>query len=276
VARPASTLVLVRDRPVPGPDAAAAELEVLLVRRNDRADFVGGAHVFPGGGVDGLDGSSEAVALSHGRTDEDASALLGLPGGGLAYWVAALRECFEEAGILLAFRRSAVAAGGSGPGTVLSLADPAEERRFHLLRADVNDGRRSFVAMCRDEGLVLALGGVHYFAHWITPESSPRRYDTRFFVAAAPAGQVPMRDEREIVEEIWIRPADALARHRAGEIDLVLPTVRTLQAVGTFDRASTLLDTVARASATTTGATPMISEGHGLRIAFPGDPGSPR
>jgi 8-oxo-dGTP pyrophosphatase MutT (NUDIX family) len=190
----------------------------------------------------------------------------------LAYWIAALRESFEEAGILLAFRRQPEPSGPREAGPILSLADPVDEKRFHFLRGEVNSGRRTFLDMCRDEGLVLALEGVHYFAHWVTPESSPRRYDTRFFVAAAPVGQVPLRDEREIVEEVWIRPSDALDRHRAGEIDLVLPTVRTLQAIGRFDRASTLLSTAFHASASSSGPARMISEGHGLRIPLPGDP----
>ncbi len=122
--RPASTLILVRDGDGDGDgDGAqdAGRLEVLLVQRNVLADFVGGAHVFPGGGVDVEDASEEARDLSAGRSDAEASALLGTPAGGIGYWVAALRECFEEAGILLAYR-SAEPAGGPGQGPVPALA----------------------------------------------------------------------------------------------------------------------------------------------------------
>jgi len=283
--RPASTLILVRDGDGDGDgDGAqdAGRLEVLLVQRNVLADFVGGAHVFPGGGVDVEDASEEARDLSAGRSDAEASALLGTPPGGIGYWVAALRECFEEAGILLAYRSAEPAGGPGRVRSLLSLDDPDDSGRFHRLRAHVNSGRRSFLDVCRSEGLTLACDLVHYFAHWVTPEMSPRRYDTRFFVAAAPTGQVPLRDEREIVGEIWISPGEALRRRREGEIDLVLPTVRCLQAMSRFPTAGALLAAVALAGAANgptepqdgpPGAPRMVREGQGLRIALPGDPG---
>ena len=204
-----------------------------MVRRNLRSDFVGGAHVFPGGGVDPADGGPEAAARARGRSDAEASAILGVESGGLAYWVAVLRECFEEAGVLLAY--------GPGPGDLLSLDDPGEAQRFARLRQEVNAGRRKFLDVCTEEGLSLAVDRVHYFAHWITPEGAPRRYDTRFFVAAAPPGQVPTHDAGETTDAQWVRPAVALARHRAGEIELIFPTIRNLQAIGRFPTSAELL-----------------------------------
>ncbi|MGH9083778.1 MAG: NUDIX hydrolase, partial [Acidimicrobiales bacterium] len=201
VLRPASTVMVVRDG-----DHPTAPLEVLMVRRNLHSDFVGGAYVFPGGALDPDDGGSGAAARCTGRTDAEASAVLGLPGGGLAYWVAALRECFEEAGLLLARL-------GDGP-ELLSLADEQDAGRFARHRLDVNAGRRSLLDVCGEEDLRLPLDQVHYFSHWITPEGPPRRYDTRFFVAAAPPDQTPAHDAGETIADVWVRPADALDRHR--------------------------------------------------------------
>ncbi len=187
--------MLVRDAPAP---SGGTSLEVLMVRRNLRSDFVGGAYVFPGGAVDPLDGGPEAEAICAGRTDAGASALLGFESGGLAYWVAVVRETFEEAGILLARREG---------GPDLLAGDAEEEARFAAERVAVNSGTRRFLDLCRDEGLRLSVGDIHYFAHWITPRGAPRRYDTRFFVAAAPPGQIAAHDAGETIAEVWISPA---------------------------------------------------------------------
>jgi 8-oxo-dGTP pyrophosphatase MutT (NUDIX family) len=254
--------MLVRD--ASRPDGASA-LEVLMVRRNLRSDFVGGAYVFPGGAVDPLDGGAEAEALCAGRSDAEASALLGQPAGGLAYWVAVVRETFEEAGLLLAERPE-------GPG--LLAGDPEEEARFAAARREVNDGSRRFLDLCRDEGLRLAVGDVHYFAHWITPRGAPRRYDTRFFVAAAPPGQIAAHDAGETIADVWITPEDALARHRSGEIEIIFPTIRNLQVISRFSTSGALLAAAARASSAVPAIEPrVVADGNGMRIVLPGDPG---
>ena len=254
--------MLVRD--APRPDGGSA-LEVLMVRRNLRSDFVGGAYVFPGGAVDPLDGGADAEALCAGRTDAEASALLGQSEGGLAYWVAVVRETFEEAGLLLAER--------SG-GPPLLAGDPDEEARLAAARAGLNDGSRRFLDLCRDEGLRLAVGGVHYFAHWITPRGAPRRYDTRFFVAAAPPGQIAAHSAGETIAEVWITPEDALARHRAGEIEIIFPTIRNLQVISRFSSGGELLAAAARASSSVPAIEPrVVADGNGMRIVLPGDPG---
>jgi 8-oxo-dGTP pyrophosphatase MutT (NUDIX family) len=267
--RPAATVMLVRDAPAPraGPSGGTV-LEVLMVRRNLRSDFVGGAYVFPGGAVDPHDGGAEAEGLCTGRSDAGASALLGVPSGGLAYWVAVVRETFEEAGLLLARREG-------GPG--LLAGDPAEEARFAAARAEVNAGRRRFLDLCRDEGLRLTVGDIHYFAHWITPRGAPRRYDTRFFVAAAPPGQIAAHSAGETIAEVWISPDDALARHRAGEIEIIFPTIRSLQAIGRFATSTELLAAAARASSAVPSIEPkVVPDGNGVRIVLPGDPGYER
>src|SRR5207244_1992042 len=127
------------------------------------------------------------------------------------YWVAAIRESFEEAGVLLAYRLD---------GEVVRLDDPVVEARFREHRHAVDTGGRRLVDVCAAENLRLAVDGMHYFSHWITPEGAPRRYDTRFFVARAPAGQVPLHDDRETIANTWIGPEEALERHRRGDFEL--------------------------------------------------------
>ncbi len=156
-----------------------------MLRRNLASEFVAGAYVFPGGSVDPEDRGPEALALCDGRDDAEASALLGVDSGGLAFWFAVLRECFEEAGVLVARRR----ATGGGPARMLEDLESADAARLAAYRRDLNAGRIGMVEICRREDLVLAADTVHYVSHWITPEVSPRRFDTRFFVTAAPHGQ---------------------------------------------------------------------------------------
>ena len=175
-----------------------------------------------------------------------------------------MRETFEEAGLLLARR-------DGGPD--LLAGDPAEEARFAAARAAVNDGTRRFLDLCREEGLLLAVGDIHYFAHWITPRGAPRRYDTRFFVAAAPPGQIAAHDAGETIAEVWISPHDALARHRAGEIEIIFPTIRNLQAIGRFATSAELLAAAERASSAVPAIEPrVVPDGNGMRIVLPGDP----
>ncbi len=251
--------MLVRDAPGSG------ELEVLMVRRNLNSDFVGGAYVFPGGAVDPADGGAEAEAACAGRSDAEASALLGVPSGGLAYWVAVVRETFEEAGLLVAEREG-------GPG--LLAGDHAEEARFIAERAAVNAGTRRFLDLCRDEDLRLSVGDIHYFAHWITPRGAPRRFDTRFFVAPAPPGQIAAHDAGETIADIWITPQEALAQHREGTIEIIFPTIRNLQAIGRFATSSELLHAAARASDAVPTIEPrVVADGNGMRIVLPGDEG---
>ncbi len=267
VIRPAATVMLVRD--AANPESGGSALEVLMVRRNLQSDFVGGAYVFPGGAVDPLDGGPEAEALSQGRADVEASILLGIESGGLAYWVAALRETFEEAGLLLATRPA---------GPPLLAGDEEEEARFVAERALVNKGRRRFLDLCRDEKLQLLVGDVHYFAHWITPRGAPRRYDTRFFVAAAPLGQQAAHDAGETIADTWISPRRALEGHRKGVFELIFPTIRNLQAISRFATSAELLEAAEKASRSVPTIEPRViadgdGVGNGVRIVLPGDEG---
>jgi 8-oxo-dGTP pyrophosphatase MutT (NUDIX family) len=265
--RDAATVMLVRDGVAPGPDGSV--LEVFMLRRNLDSDFVGGAYVFPGGAVDPDDRLAHLEDVCRGRTDAEASALLGIPDdpmddGGLAFWVAAVRECFEEAGVLLAYDAS---------GDIVRLDDPAVAARFAEHRRAVDHGERRLVDVCREEGLQLAVDTIHYFSHWITPVGPPRRYDTRFFVAAAPVAQEALHDDRETIANCWTRPADALERHRRREFDMILPTIRNLEAIGRFATAGDLLRAAGEMESVPTILPRIVQEDGGVRILLPGDAG---
>lgn len=223
--RPAATVMTLRDRP--------DGFEILMLRRNLKSDFVGGAYVFPGGGVDANDADPAAQALAVGMTDEEASRRLSLESGGLAFYVACLRELFEEAGLLVACDEQ---------GEPVRVEDPALIARMAQYRRAVNDGALGFVDMMQGEGLFLDLRGLAYVAHWVTPVGPPRRYDTRFFVALAPTGQIAAHDAGETVADQWVRPVDALAQYERGELEMILPTIRNLQAIANFSTAKEVLE----------------------------------
>jgi 8-oxo-dGTP pyrophosphatase MutT (NUDIX family) len=250
--REAATVMLLRDDP---------DLHVFMLRRNLHADFVGGAFVFPGGAVDPGDRSPELLRRSQGRTEAEADGLLGVAEGGLGVWVAAIREAFEEAGVVLA--RSA------STGEPVELTDPPIADRLAVARGAVAHGAQPFLDVVRDHDLVLDTGALHLFSRWITPPGNSRRYDTWFFVAAAPEGHAYVHDDGETVASEWVRPADALERGRTGDIELIFPTMRSLTVLARFDTAVALLDTLARLGPTP--VTAMIRDFNGARVPLPGD-----
>ena len=258
VPRDAATVMLVRD--------GDAGVEVFMLRRHQGNAFLGGAYVFPGGAVDDHDRSPEIEAVCAGRTDADASRLLGLdpPVGGLAFWVAAVREAFEEAGVMLAY---------GADGRICDWSDDATAARFADHRKAIDAGERRLVDVCEEEGLRLAVDAMHYFSHWITPVGPPRRYDTRFFVAKAPEGHTYLHDERETIANEWVRPADAIEREARGEVDIIFPTLRTLETIGRFDTTDDLLAAAARISDVPALLPRVVQDGDGMRILLPGDEG---
>lgn len=196
-------------------NAEAGGVEVFVLRRTARAAFAADMYVFPGGRVDVIDGAQDIEPYCDGLDDAAASKALGVGRGGLAYWVAAVRECFEEAGVLLARTRD-----GAPP----PVGD--DDRRA------VHDGELSMDELCRRHDLVLDLSAIRYVAHWVTPVGeSPRRFDTRFFLATAPDGQEGAHDDAELVHSMWVRPHDAIARAEAGELLMMPPTIATLRLV---------------------------------------------
>jgi 8-oxo-dGTP pyrophosphatase MutT (NUDIX family) len=255
----ASTVMLLRDR---GP-VGSSVLEVCLMQRNLDSDFVGGAYVFPGGAVDPDDADPAAFAACAGLTDAEASRRLGLDSGGLAFWVAVIREAFEEAGVLMANQLS---------GLPLDLADPQVADRFATHRSAVDGSHMSIAQVAAAEDLRLDVGSIHYFSRWITPLGSHRRYDTRFFVAASPVGQEVVADDRELIGTRWMTPAEALAAHDSGDIVLIFPTVRTLVALDRFRCAADVLDHARRISQIQPILPTIADQSDGVRIVLPGDP----
>lgn len=252
--RDAATVLLLRD--------GHEGLEVFMLKRNLNSDFVGGAYVFPGGAVDLADGEVDLEPVCEGRTDVEASRRLGIDRGGLAYWVAAIRESFEEAGLLLAYDRH---------GDVVDLDDAASVARWTDHRAEVDSGRRRLIEVCAAEGLRLAVDGMHYFGHWITPIGAPRRYDTRFFLAAAPQRQTPLHDDHEVIDNVWVRPADGLVRAESGELMMLPPTISSLRAMARFDTVADALGAATEIVTVPRILPKVIAVDGGVRIVLPGE-----
>jgi len=205
--RPAATIVLLRD--------TAAGPEVLLVRRHHGSAFVPGAYVFPGGRVDGSDADPGLAARVR--------PLPGPAGPELRFWIAAVRELFEETGVLLARDAAGRPAPESG-------RDPELARWREELLADA----ATLADLLAAGTWTIDLTDSVVCAHWITPTVEPRRYDTRFFLARLPARREIATDPREMTDAVWLAPRTALERCRAGRLPMVFPTIRTLEAIAPF------------------------------------------
>ncbi|PIT83080.1 MBL fold metallo-hydrolase [Limnohabitans sp. 15K] len=205
--RPAATVLLLRD----GPDG----IEVLMTRRSMTASFAPGAYVFPGGGIDAADTQAHTMAKRR-TTQSDLH---------LTQAIAAIRESFEELGILLARHADGRWADQSDIAAI--------------------DRKAPFASQCQARGLTLAADQVFVLAHWITDRDLPRRFDVPFLVARMPEGQTPVADETEQFEPLWVRPADALTRHAEGQFFMVFPTVRTLERLKAFAKVDDVLQACA-------------------------------
>jgi len=245
--RDAATVMLVRDRP---------DLEVLVLQRTPDAVFGPGATVFPGGAVDAADG--QVFDRVTGLDDAAASAQHGVDRGGLAFRVAAVRECFEEAGVFLAHDRT----GASAP--------PRVEWRDAL-----NAGRATFEWILASEDLTLHARDLRLFSHWLTPVGAPRRYNTWFFVAPAPEGHEAVHDDVELVASEWVRPKDLLAAGERGEVDLIFPTVRSLSALACFGKAAELIDVLDAVPHDDRGRPVVVPDATGERVRLPFDTDPP-
>jgi 8-oxo-dGTP pyrophosphatase MutT (NUDIX family) len=225
-AHPAATIVLMRE--------GSHGLEVLLLRRVRSAGFVPGAYVFPGGRVDADDATPALLERLHGVSAEQARERLGLAPDAVpaaeAYLIAALREAFEETGLLVGTR--------DGRPLVLSAAD---DDVFAHARARLLADEDIFADLLDELDVRLDGAAVEYVAHWITPLVEPRRYDTRFFAAAlAGEGRVALH-AAEMTDALWITPGAALDRFHAGTLPMIFPTLKTLESLTDFDAPETAL-----------------------------------
>ena len=228
--RPASTVILLRENPAPG----SARLEIYLARRKNSLRFLGGFSAFPGGALEDQDYDAENQKRSRGLNPEDAKKLFAGEITGveaLAYFLAAIREVYEETGVLLALTES----GG--------FPRPEIVNDCH---GEIRDGKMLMVEMMKKEKLLYYTPALKYFDHWVTPEFSPIRFSARFFLAINPPGRplVPCPIEFETAE--WINPEKALESFEAGEIRMIPPTLHCLKRLTPFGKINELLDSVSR------------------------------
>lgn len=199
---PAATILLLRDEPA---------FEVLMIARHAAAAFAGGAMVFPGGRVDKADRDPRWRLHAQGLSDEPVRA---------AAEIAAVRECFEETGVLLARRDGAYASGAFA-------ADLSPRRR------DIVKDAAAFFDLIATNGLVVACDAMRLFSHWVAPPGLHRRFDTLFFAARTPPGQAPLEDGDEATEAVWIEPLEAIRARADGRRKIIFPTARNLDLLAT-------------------------------------------
>ncbi|MFC3227143.1 hypothetical protein ACFOGJ_07885 [Marinibaculum pumilum] len=220
-ARPASTILLVRD-------GAAGGLEVFMVKRHHAIDFASGALVFPGGKL--AEGDSDPALATHctdgGATMDDRSR---------GMMVAGIREAFEESGLLLARAKGESA-----------LLDADRAHALAPWRPKLDKGEETMRAFAEAEGLDFALDALVPFAHWVTPTFMPKRFDTAFYIAHAPEGQIGRHDGSESVDSLWITPSEALKGAEEGRFAMVVATRLNVELLG---RAATADEAIARARA---------------------------
>jgi len=217
----AATVILLRDQEPDGFDA-------FLLKRHEKSSFMGGNYVYPGGRVDRNDGSVETRSLSKGMTLEEAIKIFGgvfSPEESFALWIAAIRELFEEAGVLFAYDHK---------GGLLQIRNREEREKFLHYRKLLQEGKINICEIAQKENLRFALDQLHYYAHWITPEAQPHRFDTRFFLTRCPSGQEASPDQKETTAGIWITPRKALEENRKGDVILSPPTLKTLEDLSRF------------------------------------------
>jgi 8-oxo-dGTP pyrophosphatase MutT (NUDIX family) len=216
--RPASTILLLRD-------GGGGEIEVFMMVRHYEIDFNSGALVFPGGSVD--KGDQEIIARPELYSGGE-----GLDANALSFRIAAIRETFEESGILLARPRGSKALVDAKRAAEIEASD----------RAALCDGKTTFLKVLSEHELLLDLGELVPYAHWITPEGMPKRFDTWFFLAAAPPEQIGAHDGKESTDSIWVSPREALAGGESGRFKLPFPTTRNLIRLGKQDNVKAALN----------------------------------
>ena len=209
--KPAATVILMREVKEGG-------FEIFMVKRSSRSPF-GSLYVFPGGKLDPEDSENDLYSYCEGMNDEEASKQLGIADNGLSFWIACIRECFEEVGVLLA-----------------NPDDPIMQntKKLSKLREKLNNKEIFFKDICISESLRLRAKNIVPCAHWITPAIEPKRFDTRFFLAKVNVEQLASHDGFELTESFWIKPEDALAKLQNGEMSMILPTIKNIEKLAEF------------------------------------------
>jgi len=208
--RPAATVILMRE--------GTETFEIFMVKRSIKSSF-GSLYVFPGGTLDVEDSLPEMYQHCDSLSDDQASSKLALQQNGLAYWVACIRECFEEAGILLTNKSD----------TLLQ-----DSKKLDAYRQQLNSKEITFYEICKENNLQLRANNIVPFAHWVTPDIEPKRFDTRFFLAKVHSEQLGVHDGFELTESFWISPAKALEQFHKGEMNMVMPTIKSLEDLAKF------------------------------------------
>ncbi len=233
IPKKAVTVILLRDKKPEG-------FEVFLLKRHEKSSFMGGNYVYPGGRVDRDDGSLDTCGLCKGLTSDEASRILAAsfsPEESMAHWIAAIRELFEEAGILFAY---------TAKGNAIDFSSSADQERFLHYRHALQKGEMTICQVAQEENILFAVDQLCYYAHWITPEAHTYRFDTRFFIARHPEGQVASHDMKETIAGTWITPHGALDENLHGEIALAPPTVKTLEDLSRFQSIDQVFESLKR------------------------------
>jgi len=219
---PSATVLLLRNR--------EAGIEVFMQQRSQKAVAFGGAYVFPGGKIDAEDSLFDESLLKLSELQErnnllERHALK-------VSMIAAIRECYEESGILLAYHQQF---------GILDFSQGTLSNKFESLRQDLNKKKLSFLDLCDTENLLLAMDQLVQVGRWITPESYKHRFDTRFFACMTPDFQIGKEDAFEAVDSVWWTAEAALEKYNKGEVQLIFPTLCTLEALKKYDKAETFI-----------------------------------
>lgn len=256
----ASTVMLMRETPSANP------FELLLMRRHARQSFMGKAFVYPGGQLDDTDCDAELTDFADGMTAVTAKMQLNEPNlsdeKALGIFFAAIRETFEESGVLLA---------GLASGKDLDFTDQKLRQRFAKYRTMIHRQEMTLADLARQENLVFRLNDLRPYARWLTPEVEKKRFNTRFFLAAMPQDQVPVHDSAEMTETLWIEPGKALLKQKDGDMLLMPPTLKTLEEMVCRSSVAELLSHASSAAIQT--IMPQVAaEGESIIIKLPHDP----
>lgn len=218
----AATVILVR----PG---VRGEFEVLLTRRPSGMAFLGGMYVFPGGSVRKEDYSEATLRRCRDLNREEAQRILGnhLPAEhSLGHWVAAIRELFEEVGVLLCVTEA---------GRPLNMKEPPLQERLAAKRQALFQQAIVFQTLLESEDLFLDTSRLAYFSHWVTPQEFPIRFDTRFYLALLPQNQSPLSWSDEVTHSLWITAETGLELCQRAQLPMIFPTFASLRTLADFD-----------------------------------------